>query len=82
MREWKHGHGIEEYIYHNEDGRIIGETGRVGMNGYKYYATVYSITTNEMKSLGHYISGDHSKKAIEKFWDIQDRILIENAHTE
>jgi hypothetical protein len=78
MRTWITGRTSSvDYIYHNENGRIIGEVGHVGLSYDKVYATVYDTESNNSKSLGHYINGDWAKKAVETFWEIQDRTLIE-----
>jgi hypothetical protein len=78
-RNWKDGETVANFLYYNEHGRIIGEVGRVGnVVNTKHYASVYSNTTNESNSLGTYISTDYAKKAVEHFWNIQDRTMITN----
>jgi hypothetical protein len=78
MRTWIDGKAATiDFIFHNEVGRIVGEVGRVGFNSY-HYATVYDTESNNSKGLGHYISSEWAKHAVENFWEIQDRTLLEN----
>lgn len=75
-RNWKDGETVANFLYYNEYGRIIGEVGRVGnVVNTKHYASVYPSTT-ENGNLGTYISTDYAKKAVEHFWNIQDRTML------
>jgi hypothetical protein len=78
IRLWKDGETVAHFIYYDDTGRIIGEVNRAGhqMNT-KHTTTVYPNAKDSF-GLGMYISSDTAKAAVEKFWLIQDRTLIEH----
>ena len=75
-RYWTAGDGNTALYAERESGLIIGECGKIGVNSFKYYCTVFT-SPSESGSLGVYISAEAAKAAIEKFWTITDRTLIE-----
>jgi hypothetical protein len=68
---------FDNHCYYDDDnGRIIGMTTRLGNNKSIYTATAYNIKLEE--PLGTYVSLEYAKKAIELFWEIQERTLLEH----
>ena len=64
-------------LYYDEHGRIIGEVNRAGHQiNTKHTTTVYPDTEKAL-GLGMYINSDSAKKAVERYWNIQDRTLLE-----
>ena len=64
--------GNGSYFYDSLDGRVIGQVytlAHTNICGAKLMAT------DEL--IGHYITMDFAKKAIETYFDIQNRTLIE-----
>jgi hypothetical protein len=73
MKDWRDAEHKTSYYYLRDTGRIIGQVYNLAHTNI-YGARVYS-ELNEEKYLGQYISCEHSKKAIEHFWNIQERTL-------
>lgn len=77
IRQWKDGETVAHFLYYDESGRIIGEVNRAGHQiNTKHTTTVYPDTSQSI-SLGMYINSDTAKAAVEKYWLIQERTLIE-----
>lgn len=74
MRKWQEFEHNNQYYYNDFDGLIIGQTHKFGTSNNIYTATVKP--QNIDKVLGYYISGDHAKRAVERFWEIEDRTMI------
>lgn len=74
-RQWNEGDAAFHFIYSNEVGRIIGETGLVGnMRRGVHFCTVYP-NPNENISLGTYISAECAKGMVEAYWKDRDKIV-------
>jgi hypothetical protein len=75
MKQWMEKEFSQWVYYDDEDGKIIGSVYKIGNTvgiwGAKVYAEVEGI-------LGQYIDSTYAKKAIENFWDIMSRTLLEN----
>lgn len=77
IRSWKDGETAAHFLYYDETGRIIGEVCRAGHQiNTKHTATVYPDTTRSL-SLGMYINTDTAKAAVERYYLISDRTLLE-----
>ncbi len=75
---WKDNETVEcFYYYREEDGRIVGQTNKIAHT--KIWLSKIMLTSNEEKYLGQYIDLIHGKKAIEHFWMIQERTLLEQS---
>lgn len=64
--------GTGSYYYDSIDGRIIAQVYNMA------HTDIWGaklMSTDEL--IGHYISLDYAKKAIETYFDIQNRTLIE-----
>lgn len=77
IRQWKDGETVAHFLYYDEMGRIIAEVNRAGHQiNTKHTTTIYP-NASETLSLGMYINSDSAKKAVERWWMIQDRTLLE-----
>ena len=75
--EWKDAGHDTHYYYRTEDGLIVGQTHNIAHT--KIYIAVL-LAGNEEKFLGRFVSLDFAKKAIQNYWDIQERTLLENGN--
>jgi hypothetical protein len=75
MRKWQDYEATNKYYYDDDDGMIIGQIHKFGTSVSIYTATVKP--NNIDKLLGQYVNVDYAQKAVENFWLIQDRTLIE-----
>ncbi len=69
------------YYYDIATGKIIGLTSKIALQEIYFsvvYTGVYSFTLDDEKHLGQYITLEYAKKAIENYWDIQNRTLLEH----
>lgn len=67
-----HVNGTGSYFYDSKDGLIIAHVYNMA------HTNIYGaklMATDEL--IGHYISLDYAKKAIETYFDIENRTLIE-----
>lgn len=81
IRQWKDGETLAHFLYYDETGRIIGEVNRAGHQiNTKHTTTIYP-DSERIISLGMYINSDSAKAAVEKWWLIQERTLINYEHT-
>ena len=81
IRSWKDGETAAHFLYYDESGRIIGEVCRAGHQiNTKHTTTVYPNPSQSL-SLGMYINTDTAKAAVERYYLISDRTLIEHEHT-
>jgi hypothetical protein len=77
IRQWKDGETLAHFLYYDETGRIIGEVNRAGHQiNTKHTTTIYP-DSERIISLGMYINSDSAKAAVEKWWLIQERTLIQ-----
>jgi hypothetical protein len=81
MREFKwERFGDKYYYYEMQTGKIHGLVSKIVLTEI-WFGVVYtgdvSFTINDEKHLGQYITLDHAKEAAQRYWDIQNRTLIE-----
>jgi hypothetical protein len=76
MRSWKESAHDTILYYNVDDGRIIGQT-YTQAHTRIWVARALTEEHNNEVYLGQYISLEFAKKAVEKYWDIQDRTLLE-----
>ena len=71
------------YYYKVSTGKVVGQAGKVALQEL-FFATVYQkestarYAIHEEIQLGHFISLEFAKQAVEHFWEVQDRTLIGN----
>lgn len=75
MRKWQDYEASNQYYYDDKDGLIIGQIHKFGTSVSIYTATVKP--ENLDKLLGQFINLDYAKNAVERYWEIQDRTLLE-----
>jgi hypothetical protein len=79
MRKWQEKEYSFWVYYDEEDGKIIGGVYKIGNQnsiwGAKVYAEVEGI-------LGQYIDSDYARRAVELYWDMQSRTLLEHRVSE
>lgn len=74
-KEWKDTDNNTHYFYNLEDGMIVGQVHNVTHT--KVWVSKIVFNFNEEKFIGQYVTLDFAKKAIERYWEIQDRTLLE-----
>lgn len=74
--EWK-SVSDKYYFYNISTGKIVGQAGKQALHEV-FFSIVYfnESTINEEKHLGQYISLEFAKRAVEAYWEIQNRTLI------
>jgi len=77
--EWKNS--SDTYYYFDiKTGKIVAKVNKLALLDI-YIALVYTgkytFTIDDERHLGQYVTLDHAKKAVEKYWDIDSRTLIE-----
>jgi hypothetical protein len=76
-RQWKDGETLAHFLYYDETGRILAEVNRAGHQiNTKHTTTIYP-DTERIVSLGMYINSEYAKQAVERWWLIQERTLIQ-----
>ena len=79
-RQWKDGETVANFLYYDDTGRIIGEVGLAGHQIKTKHTTTIYPDNKEVFSLGMYINSEFAKQAVERWWLIQDRTLIEHGN--
>ena len=74
MKQWREKEHSSHVYYDDKDGKIIGQVAKHGNYHTIYIARVYTITAEGV--LGQYIDLDYGKKAVEEYWEIQERTLL------
>ena len=71
--------GSAYYYYDVDTGKIVGQVSKIVLSE-NWIALVnvgkYTLTLDDEKHLGQYIDLNFAKKAVEYFWDTQNRTLI------
>ena len=73
MKDWRDAEHKVSYYYLKDTGRIIGQVYNLAHTN--IYGAKINNEFNEEQYLGQYISCDFAKKAIEYYWNIQERTL-------
>lgn len=74
--EWKDVEGGTQYFFRKDNGLIVGQV--YNMAHTKIFGAKIPVTASEENILGHYINIDFAKKAVENYWEMQGRTLLEN----
>ena len=75
--DWKDNDNDTHHYYRINDGCIVGQTHKIAHT--KIYLAII-IVANSENYLGRFVSLDFAKKAVQNYWDIQERTLLENAN--
>ena len=79
--EWKEEKSRNtDYYFDTTDGRIIGQV--TNMVNTSIWVGKVIFNHNEEKFLGQYISKEHCKQAVVRYWDMQNQTLIEGVSYE
>lgn len=76
-RAWRETEHHTELFYKEDDGLIVGQVHRLGNQNIIWVAKVYQPVTYEEGMLGHYITRDFARRAVEHWWEVQERTLLE-----
>ena len=67
---------FSQWVYYDdEDGKIIGAVFKIGNSTGIWGGKIYH--DQEEGNLGQYIDSDYAKKAVENFWGMMGRTLLE-----
>lgn len=75
MKKWTEKEFGNHCYYDDVNGMIIGMTTKMGNHNSIYIATAIDGRENP---LGSYVSLEYARAAIELYWEIQERTLIES----
>jgi len=82
MNEYKWERFSDRYYYYNvATGKVVGTVSKIALQDVwisLVYIGEYTFTRDDEKHLGQYISMEFAKEAAQRFWDIQNRTLLEN----
>ena len=79
MKHWMEKEFFQWVYYDDEDGKIIGSVYKIGNSTSIWGGKIYQDQQEGV--LGQYINSDYARKAVENFWDVMSRTLLEN-HSE
>ena len=74
MRMWQEFESNINYYYDDADGKIIGQIHRFGTSTSVYTATILNERID--KTLGQYVSRDYAIRAVENWWNIEDKTMM------
>jgi len=81
MNEYKWERFSDRYYYYNiATGKVVGTVSKIALQDVwisLVYIGEYTFTRDDEKHLGQYISLEFAKEAAQRFWDIQNRTLLE-----
>ena len=72
--DWKDAEHNTHYLFKTDNGLIVGQVHNIAHT--KIYMAV-CLLGNEEKFLGRFVSLEFARMAIENYWFIQDRTLLE-----
>lgn len=75
MKKWTLKEFDQRVYFDDDDGKIIGAVYKVGNQLSIYGAKVYNV---EEGILGQYVDSDYAQRAVEYYWEVQGRTLLEN----
>lgn len=73
MKKWLEKEHSQWVYYDDIDGKIIGSSYKFGNLNSIWGAKIYKDTEIV---LGTYIDSDYARKAVETYWDIESRTLL------
>ena len=76
MKQWQEKEFSQWVYYDDQDGKIIGAVYKIGTSTGIWGARVYLINTQE-NVLGQYIDSDYARKAVQLYWEIDSRTVLE-----
>ena len=76
MKQWQEKEFSQWVYYDDQDGKIIGAVYKIGTSTGIWGARVY-LASNEEKILGQYIDSDYARNAVQLYWEIDSRTVLE-----
>lgn len=76
MKQWQEKEFSQWVHYDDQDGKIIGSVYKIGNSVGIWGAKVYLINNTET-ILGQYIDSVYAKKAVQLYWEIDSRTVLE-----
>ena len=76
MKQWQEKEFSQWVYFDDQDGKIIGAVYKIGTSTGIWGARVYLINTQE-NVLGQYIDSDYARKAVQLYWEIDSRTVLE-----
>ena len=76
MKQWQEKEFSQWVYYDDQDGKIIGAVYKIGTSTGIWGARVYLINSEE-SILGQYIDSDYARKAVQLYWEIDSRTVLE-----
>lgn len=76
--EWK-DRSVAVYYHSVDTGKIIGKICKIALADVWIalaYTGQYTFTIDDERHLGQYIDYESAKKAVEHYWDVQNRTLL------
>jgi hypothetical protein len=77
MKKWMEKEFGQWVYYDDQDGKIIGAVYKIGNATGIWGGRVYLINNGE-NTLGQYIDSDFARWAVERYWEIDGRTLLED----
>jgi hypothetical protein len=75
MKKWMEKEFGQVVYYDDIDGKIVGAVYKIGNQNTIWGAKVYVDIEGV---LGQYVDSDYARKAVEYYWEVQDRTLLGN----
>ena len=76
MKIWTEKEFSQWVYYDNQDGKIIGAVYKIGNQTGIWGSRIYLINNSE-QILGQYVDSDFARRAVELYWEIDSRTLLE-----
>lgn len=73
--DWKDLENNTSYFYKLDNGLIVAQVHNI-VHTKIWLAKAFLHGMPEEKYLGQYITADHAKKAVEKYYDVQERTFV------
>lgn len=75
VKRWKDSSNNTAYYFYEGDGKIIGQVHNIAHTDIWLAKIIFNYT--EEKYLGQYVTQTFARHAIENFWEIEDRTLLD-----
>ena len=76
MKQWAEKEFSQWVYYDDEDGKIVGSVYKIGNQTGIWGGKIY-LDNNFEKPLGQFINSDYARKAVQLYWEIDGRTLLE-----